>query len=234
VALGAAYARCIEPRWLCVRRVTLASPPTVRLIHISDIHFAGDARYLRRVVAVINATEADLVCFTGDLIEDAAFAGDALRLLATINKPLYGVPGNHDQWALRSFDGVGAAFRKTGGNWLTNTPVLLPGKRIALLTLAALSEPTPPGYRRILLEHYPEAVDTLRGVRFALILAGHTHGGQVRIPLVNRFVMPFDVGRYDKGLFQTPYGPLYVNPGIGTFYGNVRFLCRPEITVIEL
>ena len=67
------------------------------------------------------------------------------------------------------------------------------------------------------------------------MLAGHSHGGQVRIPFYGPVVVPFGVDEYDLGWFSTPNGPLYVNPGIGYIYVyNFRFNCRPEITVIEV
>lgn len=96
-----------------------------------------------------------------------------------------------------------------------------------------MNEPREPGYKRILLEHYPGVVSQIRNEHFDLILSGHTHGGQVRIPFVSRYVLPFE-DTYDKGLFQTPCGPLYVNPGIGTYYTSTRFGCRPEIAIIDL
>ena len=65
-------------------------------------------------------------------------------------------------------------------------------------------------------------------------LAGHSHGGQVRIPFYGPLMLPFGLNQYDLGLFQTPSGPLYVNAGIGYFHLNVRFNCRPEITVFEI
>ena len=134
----------------------------------------------------------------------------------------------------RPFDGIRAPFSKTGGAWLSDSLSLLPSKRVALMTLAGSRAPTPPGYKRVLLEHYPDAIEPMRGAQFDLILAGHTHGQQVRLPFVNKRLLPFDVGICDRGLFQTPCGPLYVNPGIGTYYLNVRFLCRPEVTMIDL
>jgi uncharacterized protein len=234
LALCGAYARFIEPTWLRVRTLTLSPSPTLGVIHITDIHFAGDIQYLERVVATVNALEADLVCFTGDLIEDGIFLDGALRILSKVNKPMYGVPGNHDEWALASFDSIRATFRETGGDWLSAAPVLMRAKNVALLTRAGLSAPTPAGYRRILLEHSPEAVERMRGQRFDLILAGHTHGGQIRIPFIHRYALPFELGTYDRGLFHTPCGPLYVNPGIGTYYLKLRFRCRPEITVIRI
>ena len=89
------------------------------------------------------------------------------------------------------------------------------------------------GLKRLLLVHYPLFVEQVKG-SFDLILAGHSHGGQVRIPFWGALTLPYRVGHYDLGLFQTQAGPLYVNPGIGTFYLPVRTWCRPEISVIEL
>lgn len=72
------------------------------------------------------------------------------------------------------------------------------------------------------------------GPRYDVLLAGHSHGGQVRLPLVGALSIPFNVDEYDLGLFQTPNGPLYVNPGIGWFVTRERFRCWPEITVIDI
>ena len=73
-----------------------------------------------------------------------------------------------------------------------------------------------------------------RGGRGDLILAGHSHGGQVRIPFYGPILLPYGVGRYDLGMFRTGCGPLYVNPGIGWFPVPIRFNCQPEITVFEI
>jgi len=83
--------------------------------------------------------------------------------------------------------------------------------------------------------HYPAWVKKLAEQKFDLLLAGHSHGGQVRIPFFGPIVVPFAVDEYDLGLFKTSRGPLYVNSGIGYVYGySFRFNCRPEITVIEI
>jgi predicted MPP superfamily phosphohydrolase len=229
-----AYATLVEPEWLRVRRIRLSPAPTVRVVQISDIHFKGETQYLERVVRTLNGMEADFVCFTGDLIEDPACLQGALHILSKVNKPLYGVSGNHDQWALRTFDAIRDTFRRSGGEWLTSRPVYTPGGRAALLTMACRRAPTPSGCKRILLEHHPSRTRHLKDERFDLILTGHTHGGQVRFPFVTKYVLPFDLDPYDKGPFRTPCGPLYVNPGIGTYHLKLRFLCRPEITVIEI
>ena len=88
--------------------------------------------------------------------------------------------------------------------------------------------------KNIVLFHYPQWVDKLTAYKFDLALAGHSHGGQVRIPFYGPLVTPWGVDQYDLGLFRTASGPLYVGAGLGWFYLNLRFNCRPEITVIEI
>ena len=90
------------------------------------------------------------------------------------------------------------------------------------------------GTRNLLLMHYPAWMKRFDGLRFDLLLAGHSHGGQVRLPYFGPVVVPWGVDEYDWGLFETKTGPLYVNAGIGWFFLNVRFRCRPELTVFEL
>jgi uncharacterized protein len=237
LAACALYAVFVEPYWLAVRTVELGDSPRLRVVHISDIHFKGDLAYLKKVVAAVNATDADLVCFTGDIVEEPEYLDEALTILAEINKPLFGIPGNHDSPDLDTGERTDRAFRQTGGRWLTARGAYFAEANVALVVLADLDMQPAAGNRdlkRILLVHNPAAVEQLHDRRFDLILAGHTHGGQVRIPLIGKALLPYDVGKYDRGLFSTDAGPLYVHPGIGTFYANVRFGCRPEITLIEL
>jgi predicted MPP superfamily phosphohydrolase len=91
-----------------------------------------------------------------------------------------------------------------------------------------------PGVKNILLSHYPTGVDSFPQTKFDLVLAGHSHGGQVRIPFYGALIVPFSTGEYQLGLYNTLSGPLYVNAGIGYFFANIRFCCRPEITVVEV
>ncbi len=86
--------------------------------------------------------------------------------------------------------------------------------------------------RHFLLLHYPAVADQLGQDCFDLILSGHSHGGQVRVPFFGSIVVPPGVGPYDYGYYETKGGPLNVNAGVGTYYIPVRFNCRPELTVI--
>ncbi len=87
--------------------------------------------------------------------------------------------------------------------------------------------------RHVLLLHYPAMADHLGHRRFDLILAGHSHGGQVRLPFIGPLLVPSGVGRYDYGCYDTPGGPLSVSAGIGTLSSfPIRWNCPPEITLV--
>lgn len=273
-------ATLVEPRWLKVSTLRLSDHPVVRIIHISDLHFKGDTAYLRKVVKAVNRLPADAVCFTGDIVEDTRYLGDALKELREIKMPLYGVPGNHEYWSGASFDLISQCFESTGGGWLVDHTVVtlggrlqivgrsgteidthraasefaMPGRRVDWTPVPSTAVPaSPPLYvderptpsigvgpslgptgKRILLTHYPVMVDDVKGETYDLILAGHSHGGQIRLPLVGALIVPYGVDGYQEGLYATPAGRLHVSSGLGTFFLPLRFFCRPEITLVEI
>ena len=238
-ALVCADAEWIEPRWVRVRSFKLAKEkPSHRIVHITDIHYKGDRSYLESVARKINALSPDAVCFTGDLIEKKEFAAEALRLMEGIKPPLYGVPGNHDYWGHANFDDYGKSFARSGGAWLMDSRAMTADGKIQIagatcLNGAPASLAPRAGAKNILLLHYPLLAERVKD-KFGLMLAGHSHGGQVRIPFYGAVVVPYWVGRYQVGMFRLPAGPLYVNPGLGWYITPIRFHCRPEITVFEI
>ena len=236
-----ADARLIEPTWLKVREVPLDGGKLgCRLVHFSDLHHKGDCDYLQSVVRRINSLSPDFVCFTGDIIEEDKFLAEALEILSGIRSPMFGVPGNHDYWSGISFMPVRKCFAGTGGAWLLNERAEIAGGKIQITGITynhqfAMLPTSKTPAKNILLMHYPAWVKQLGGGKFDLMLAGHSHGGQVRIPFYGPVFVPFDVDEYDLGLFRTGAGPLYVNPGIGYLHDfDFRFNCRPEITVFEV
>ena len=233
----AADAFGLEPGWLRVRTVRMTeAKPTLRLLQFTDVHFKGDTDFLESVVSRINALSPDVVCFTGDLIEESDWLQPALKIIAEIKAPMFGIPGNHDHWSGADFSLFARCFEKSGGQWLLDQRVDLPKLGLHIIGLDRKPAEFPPvlGRKNIMLVHYPEWADKLGEARYDLVLAGHTHGGQVRVPFYGPLIVPFSTGRYDMGRFETKAGPLYVNPGIGSFYLDVRFNCRPELTVFEL
>ncbi|MEW6160106.1 MAG: metallophosphoesterase [Verrucomicrobiota bacterium] len=227
-----------EPEWLKTRRLNLAPRSTShRLVHFSDLHYKGDRAFLKKVIKRINALEPDLVCFTGDIIEDSKFLPEALELMQGVRAPMYGIPGNHDYWARADFDAVAEAFAAMGGKWLMDQETLTRDGKVNVIGVTCGKAPqfvARTGLKNILMFHYPNWVEKLNGLSFDLMLAGHSHGGQVRLPFFGALLVPFGVGQFEMGLYQTASGPLYVNPGIGYFYFNARFCCRPEVTLIEI
>jgi uncharacterized protein len=236
-----AEAKWLEPTWLSIRRLKIGDgAPSHRLVHFSDLHHKGDRSYLQSVVDAINSLAPDFVCFTGDIVEDRKFLKEALQALSQIRSPIFGVPGNHDFWSGIPFGPVRECLASTGGAWLLDEARPTADGRINIIGATCFRpnqalQPVDPAAKRILLFHYPAWVKRLGGQKFDLLLAGHSHGGQVRIPFHGPIFLPSGVDEYDLGLFQTRAGPLYVNAGIGYLQDyNFRFNCRPEITLIEI
>ena len=232
-----AYAWQLERRWIKTTRLTI-NPNGTRIAHITDIHYLGDKILIKSLIKKIHASNVEMVFFTGDLIDSSSpdHLDEALDFITQIKLPVYGVAGNHDPIDRKSVQKYRTAFKQTGGDWLERSSIeldqlhlhpLLPGRP---LTQGTKNKP------HILLTHYPETADgkNRQNHRFDLILAGHSHGGQVRLPVVGPLLLPTGVGDYDRGLFDTPMGKLYVNVGIGTFVFHVRFLCRPELAIIKV
>jgi len=235
---AAADAALVEPNWFKVRRLNLTQGKSAhRFVHFTDLHHKGDREFLVSVVKSINAQSPEFVCFTGDLVEDAEHLPETLELLQQIKSPLYGVPGNHDYWSNADFGVIAEAFAKTGGQWLLDESVSAAGGKVNIAGATCSKAPhvkLDATGQNIVLIHYPEWVEKLARYKFDVALAGHSHGGQVRIPFYGPLVLPSGVGRYDLGLFHTASGPLYVGAGLGYFHLNLRFNCRPEITVVEI
>ena len=211
-------------------------PGPCRFVHFSDFHYKGDSEYAVEVVRTINELAPDFVCFTGDLVEEARFAPEAFGFIRKIEAPVHGVPGNHDFQSGVPFSEFEEAFRATGGAWLVDGTTFLPEHDLELVGMGkrgvhAFKEPE--ATRQILLLHYPAVANGL-GRHFDLILAGHSHGGQIRLPLLGALVLPKGVGHYEHGYYETPGGPLYVNAGIGTYRIPFRWNCRPELTLITI
>jgi predicted MPP superfamily phosphohydrolase len=230
-------ARFIEPVGLRVAHFKLDPSGKCRLVHFSDFHFKGDKQFAAKVVRTINGLAPNFVCFTGDLVEHRCFANGALEFVRQIEAPVYGCPGNHEYSSGVSFRDYEKAFAATGGAWLADRNLLLESHDLEIVGMGIVGlniVPPLPASHRVLLIHYPLMADRLGDRRFDLILAGHSHGGQVRLPLWGSIIVPKGVGSYDLGHYATKGGPLYVNPGIGTYRLPFRFNCPPEITVITI
>ncbi len=250
------YPILVEPNWLDVTyvRVPLADLPErlhgLRIAQFSDVHLGPYTRdaHLRGVVHAIMAHRPDLILFTGDMVTRRANADpQRLRIFRDLSAPLgvWGVLGNHDHWM--DADAVHELIEKwTAIRVLRNESVALDVKGESLWLVGVddawvgADEPevafasVPEEGVRVVLMHEPDAADWLPLTPRTLQLSGHTHGGQVRLPLVGALLLPYLGRKYDVGLFRVNGGWVYTNRGVGVITPPVRFNCRPEVTIVEI
>lgn len=251
-------ARYIEPKLLVVKEqkiVTkkLTQEEPLRVVQFSDVHLRNDdtLETFKRVINKINDLNADIIIFTGDLIDDnKSFTQEevATQLLKEL-KATYGkfaVYGNHDHGG----NGTKRYARMMAGADFTllvneqQTLDLGNGNKITLTGVddivlghpdfTAAFQNTDPSAYQLFLSHAPDVVDKVQTQNIDLQLSGHSHGGQVRVPFIGApFTAPY--GRqYIKGLYEVAEKNdmlLYVNSGIGTSQLPYRFMNPPEITL---
>jgi predicted MPP superfamily phosphohydrolase len=230
----------------------------LKIAQISDIHFKEftEAGFLRDVIDQINKLKPDMVVFTGDFVSNGPFSqafslecGHACaKLLGTITCPhKYAVLGNHD--VIVGAAAITEALVSNGIPVLANRslPIERGGERIWLSGLedavlqrpdlsAALPPHRDPGREPlVLLVHEPDIASQFIRNGVSLMLSGHTHGGQVRIPFLRPVYLPALGKDFVEGHFRFQDGlQLYVNRGIGTVGVPFRFNCPPELTILTL
>jgi predicted MPP superfamily phosphohydrolase len=223
----------------------------LRIAHLSDLHFSGRVRpeFFERVIEQLNALRPDLVLLTGDVCDKEACVPWIVPLLRTIEAASgkFFILGNHDDRLhdipqLRRTIGE-SGFVDVGGRQLVHyvrgLPVLLAGNErpwfdCGSALAAAESIAAEPAALKILLSHSPDQVRWARRRGFDLMLAGHTHGGQIRFPLVGPVVCPSWYGlRYASGLFLNERPIVHVSRGVSGLF-PIRWNCLPEVTLLVL
>ena len=254
VAAGAGWATLVEPNWPVVERheIRLARLPArldgLRIAQLSDIHLSPLVTQddLMRAVTLVNRQSPDLVALTGDFIwRDAGFAAELIEPLRQLAAPLgvFAIFGNHDHW--HGADRVVAALAAAGVTLLVNQATRLPTD--APLWLGGLDDvwerrqdiratlrDVPLDDCTVLLCHEPDYGDEVAAYPVDLQLSGHSHGGQINLPLVGPPVLPWLGRKYPAGLYQVADLQIYTNRGIGLIAPPVRFNCPPEVTVLTL
>jgi hypothetical protein len=261
-ALGWNYIDKIEPNWVEVTKVSLklSRLPKVfsgfRLVQISDIH-AGywmTPERFTSIVELVKDQSPDLVAVTGDsILAYGRMPGDkpVLDEFGKVFKKIAGdyetiaVLGNHDYWY--DADKVKFALERAGARVLKNSVHSLErgGERFHLAgvddvyenqdDLGAVLSALPQDGGAILLAHEPDFADFSAATgRFDLQISGHSHGGQVALPIIGPLVLPHLGQKYPSGLYKVGDMFQYTNRGIGMTSPTIRFNCRPEITVFTL
>jgi predicted MPP superfamily phosphohydrolase len=247
----------VEPRQVHVRRLERHLHPWpkaldgLRVAVLSDLHAGAphvDEDKVARIVAKVNAERPDVVALLGDYVDPTvAFGGTVspeavAERLGELNAPLgsFAVLGNHD-W-LNDGERVKRALRHAAITVLENDAASLGhgGCVLWIVGLADASERAPdtftpfslipPDAPAIVLTHDPDLFASVPD-RAALTLAGHTHGGQVNVPVLRRLVAP---SPYGGGEVVEGEQRMYVSRGIGTSRLPIRFRAPPEIAVLTL
>ena len=241
------YARFVEPYWLEVKHISISSeriqPGTsIRIVHISDLHSGAWPPLEDRLPALIAAQKPDVIVFTGDAVvkpHGLPLAQGLFSGLSTI-APVYAVSGNQD-YAFKdrvfAVKGVHALEHDVAELQVRGNNVIILGAAYGFHDdLPALVRSAPQDGFHILLYHTPDEVEkiaTLGNVQ--LYCAGHTHGGQVALPWYGAIITLTKLGKkYESGLYSVGDTYLYVNRGLGMDFPRVRFLARPEITVLTV
>lgn len=253
-ALGV-YATRVEPRWLRVTRLQLAVPGLppafdgYRLVHVADLHLgvATNDDRLPELVATIRDQQPDLIAITGDF-----FTGQAVDP-CTCCQPLNDLCAPDGVWAcLGNHDYVLGPHRVRAAIERGQTRVLVNAHHVVRrgeqsLVIAGVDDVLrgqpdlgaalagAPEAPVILLAHEPDYARIVAAdPRVTLMLSGHTHGGQVRLPGIGALLLPTFGHLYSAGPYQVGPLALYVTTGAGTGRFVIRFNCRPEIAVITL
>lgn len=255
------YGFWIEPDLVVVRHYQLQTQSggteILRLVQISDLQIGDDytIENMKHVIKKIETAHPDVVLFTGDLFENYSVCGSEMEpavtaLLQQIEAP----KGKYAVWGNRDYGGGAAkAYRrilKTAGfALLCNSSVEITTTNNQKVLLCGLDDAlfgNPDGQKflqqeqnyayQILMLHEPDIAQLWSNSAFQLILAGHSHGGQVRLPFWQglKTVLAEKYTRHFYTLNKETGMQLYVNTGLGTSHLPVRFGVPPEVVVFDL
>ena len=260
VAAGGLAWSLFEAQWveLGQRDVPINGLPPeldgLRVLHLSDFHLGTvsfNSRTLGRALDWAAEREIDLVAVTGDLVSRRRGEPTLRRALGRLQGRYgtFAVLGNHDIAETRDPFAEAAdltGLERAGARLLEHewAELDIRGRRVRLFgadprrrgePLGSLAPEAADADLRVLLTHFPDAVQGLPTGLFDLVLAGHLHGGQICIPSPGGKIHLEHVrAPYWEGLFDLPAGMLHVSRGLGTSFVPLRFLARPEATLLTL
>lgn len=215
-----------------------------RIAHVSDLHNSG--LWSKAIERLIEA-QPDVICITGDIADSRAmdiqtaldFAAEAVKIA-----PCYYVTGNHEaRFPEAEYDQLISGLTSCGVKVLLDAQVLIErhGQTVCLVghswgetsDIGKLSDFD--GYK-ILLSHHPESFSDYVAGEYDLVLCGHAHGGQFRLPFVGGLFAPGQglFPAYDSGLYNRDQANMVVSRGIGNSAFPIRFNNRPEVILITL
>jgi predicted MPP superfamily phosphohydrolase len=216
----------------------------LRIVHMSDLHFTGlvGKAYFHEVVRISNNLAPDIVAITGDIVDRVQCVSWGPEILGQLcaKYGVYAILGNHDLYVDE------AHLRRTladcglidvGRRWVCvnvrGEEITVAGNELPWFTPAADLENCPRQFR-ILLAHSPDQLQWARTRNVNLMLSGHTHGGQICLPVLGPIFAPTAKGvKYIYGLYYAAPTILHVTRGVSAEY-PLRWNCAPEIALLTL
>lgn len=236
---------------LTTHSVPAAVAEPLRIAHVTDLHTKGMGRREKRVVELVRLVEPDLIVVTGDTVTTGGTAAGyraVWKALVDVGAPLgvVAVRGNWEYDGARGGRRAGTASEAeadalgvvtlVNANAAVRDAVWAVGLDDPLAGNASVPDAIrglPAEVYRLGLVHSPKWVADF-APEVDLVLAGHTHGGQIRVPFLGPVWLAPGTGSFVAGWYEVGGTDVYVNRGIGTSIAPVRFNCRPEVAVIEL
>lgn len=233
-----------------------------KIAQISDLHNAEFGQNNSQLWKILQKEAPDMIALTGDLVDsahtDIEIAVSLVKRAMEI-APCYYVTGNHEAWLKDQYSALERELENCGVRVLRNqSEILISGdNRIQLIgiddpdfsesdsgmfdfTADIISMEIESAENReeykILLSHHPEVFDTYVEKKMNLVLCGHAHGGQFRLPLIGGMIAPNQglFPKYDGGIYERESTTMVVSRGIGNSIIPVRFNNRPEVVMIVL
>lgn len=230
----------------------------LKVLHFSDLHYLRviDDNMLKKVVEEINLINPDIVIFTGDLIDKDFNINDKqkeqlITLLKSINSKYgkYSIIGNHDY--IKDKEEIETIYNESNFILLQNTYDIIYNSENEKIFLGGLDtysydkadiDKVMNYFKdndnidyKIILVHEPDYIDTITSkYDVDLVLAGHSHNGQINIPFIKNFILPYGSQKYYKNYYNVNNTPIYISSGIGESRINLRFLNKPSINFYRI
>lgn len=231
-----------------------------KIVHISDLHFGRvfDEQSLQKLVKSINEQKPDIVVLTGDLIDKSAnmTTDEANKISSLLNKieattGKYAINGNNDlnfdEWiniinngGFKDLNNTYDTIYKDGyqsifiaGASTTKDKLSINDKLKTSIDYLNSFEKDGPIYK-ILLIHEPDTIDDLSVNTFNLILAGHSHAGQIRLPIIGPIMLPDGAKKYHENHYKINNSDLYISNGLGVSNYNFRLFNTPSYSLYRL
>jgi len=251
------YAHYVETRRFRTRHLDLTLPSLPgpfrsSLIHISDLHLNRGGRWARRMIAAVASAQPQrrpVGVITGDLVKTPMRRSQVVEVLRSLPRPQqgwYAVQGGWEHACGVSGERFASFCREAGIHPLINEAVQVDLDGVAV-NLVGLDDPecggpdlpralagADPTLPTVVAVHQPDLFARIASEDVDLVLAGHSHGGQVRLPWKGALYLPVGCKEYVDGVHRRNGATLVISRGLGTTVAPVRLFSRPEVTVLRL